>query len=871
MRRTNSPNEAPRALRAYADLVVRRPGAVLLSLLALFALALWGTSRLTINSNQLDLISQDLPEVVGVKRVIDMVGGSGFLMLTLRGDDEPTLKKNADALAEMLRADTANVRTVAYKMPVEFVQNNMVLFVKTEDLQEGRSRIMGYLRDQVQRASPFRVTLVEREPVKLELDDLVAKYSSMGKKSIVDDYYVSPDKKMLMMLIKPMWDTNEIGKTKAFIDTVNARLAGWKAQHGVELVEDYERMGDSKTVAYGWTGSYKTSVDDSYEMERSLGPVGAIAFAAIFVITILFFRRWAPTLIVASGTVVGTVMTLGFTYATIGQLNMVTSILGAILMGFGIDYGIHFIFRTRLELGHGKPYDVAIRDALLNAGRPAAVSAVVTAGSFFVLMISEFRGFSQFGFLSGAGTLIIALVLFSWSPAILVLLGRRNAALPARLVGTMTPPAERAASGREVRIPRPGLVLGAATLVVAGVCAFAVPWKSGEPPAGAEPSLLERLQYGVRFNYNTRALMPDRMDSVRLQDEINTRFAISSDPVAVYTPTLEAAREVYEELTDPANKHKYDAIDQVVSVYTFVPPQETAKANRAVLDAWQAELSEIPVESLPPELQERAAAGFKMLDAKPFDVHGVPAIYASQFRELPTAKPENRGYLTFIYPGVDMWNGKTLLKFADQVRDIPTKSGAVYHAAGSAPIYAKLARIVLADGLKTVLLAALWILVMHYLDFRDVKLAAASVIPLGVGLVMMLGIMSMVNVRLNFMNIIILPILLGFGVSHGLYLLHRFLEGTSPLVALRSVGAAVASSTLTAVAGFAALLAASHQGLRSIGMVATIGLLTTLVISFTVLAAVLQLMHDARVKAAAAPAAAPAEGAPASSSDAQAA
>ena len=51
-------------------------------------------------------------------------------------------------------------------------------------------------------------------------------------------------------------------------------------------------------------------------------------------------------------------------------------------------------------------------------------------------------------------------------------------------------------------------------------------------------------------------------------------------------------------------------------------------------------------------------------------------------------------------------------------------------------------------------------------------------------------------------------------------MLHRFLEGTSPVVALRSVGAAVASSTLTAIAGFASLFAASHNGLKSMGLVA---------------------------------------------------
>jgi predicted RND superfamily exporter protein len=46
------------------------------------------------------------------------------------------------------------------------------------------------------------------------------------------------------------------------------------------------------------------------------------------------------------------------------------------------------------------------------------------------------------------------------------------------------------------------------------------------------------------------------------------------------------------------------------------------------------------------------------------------------------------------------------------------------------------------------------------------------------------------------------------------------------------------------VSGFASLLAASHNGLRSMGLVACIGLITTLVVSFTVLAAVMQVMWD---------------------------
>ncbi|ATB28818.1 efflux RND transporter permease subunit [Melittangium boletus] len=855
---SNPTHKPPRFALAYANLMVRRPGLVLLVILALFGVCLWGTTKLTINSNQLDLISQDLPEVIEVKRVIDMVGGSGHLMLALRGDDEATLKKVADNLGAQLQTDTKNVRSVTWKLPVEFIQQNMALFIKTEDLAEGKRRIMAWLKDQLRRNNPFFIEIQKTEPVKLEMDDLINKYSSVGKKSIRDDYNISNDKKMVLMLIKPMWDSNQIGQTKEYIDQLRQKLAaypGTPGAEGVKLVEDYDLMGDKKTVAYGFTGSYKTSVDDSYAIEESLQPVTLLALGAIFLITILAFRKWVPTIIVVTGTVIGTIITMGFTYVTVGELNMITSILGGLLMGFGIDYGIHFVFRTRLELGSGKPYDEAIRDAVVNAGRPALVAAVVTSGSFFVLMRSEFRGFSQFGFLSGVGTFIIGVLLFAWSPALLALIGRVNPEWPRKLIGEMKPPPVRNATGQEVRVPKPGLVLAIGTIVVTLLCLCCIHWTDTDIPTDRPATLAERIKGGIRFNYNSRALIPEGQPSVKLQDEIGKRFNISSDPIAVYSKTLEEARAIYDELT--LNAKKYPTIDQVVSIYTFVPPPETAAANEKILKEWKEELVDVDVEALPPEAQEKAGLFMKMLEARPFDVHGVPENYAAQFIHLPETKPENHGYLTFIYPAVDLWDGKKMLDFADQTSAIHTpevkdSTGKVIapeqdrRAAGAAPLFARLARIVLSDGQWAVVLVTIWILFMHFLDFRSVTLALASVIPLTVGLAMMLGIMTLADLHLNFMNIIILPILLGFGVSHGLYLLHRYLEGTSPMVALRSVGAAVATSTLTTASGFAALLVASHNGLKSMGMVACIGLITTLVVSFTVLAAVMQVLWDRR-------------------------
>ncbi|MBM4377875.1 MAG: MMPL family transporter [Deltaproteobacteria bacterium] len=844
-----------RAATAYANAIVRNPLAVLLMVLAIFGSSLWMTSRLTINSNQLELIDQNLPEVQEVKRVIDMVGGAGHLLMGLRSDDEATLKKVADDLAAQMKADSANVRTLTYKIPVDFVQKNMVLFIRTEDLLEGKRRIMEWYADARKRANPFFIEFKKTEPVKLELQDLVDRYSSVGKKSIKDDFYISNDRKMVLLIVKPMWDSNKLDLTARYLQKLQADLAAYSANnpHGVTLVERYREkpgaplVGSGKEITYGFTGGYKTSVDDRDAIEKSLPTVTSIAFVAVAALILLFFRKVVPVLIVKLGIVLGTVIMYGFAYLTLHELNMVTSILGAVMLGVGIDFGIHFTYRTRLELGQGRPYDEAIRQAIINAGRPAFVSAIVVGGSFFVMMVSSFKGFSHFGWLAGWGTLITGLVAFMWTPAALMLLGNWRPHLVEKLVGRMQLQTHDA-SGAEPRFPAPKLTLAISTVVMVVVSAFALPWTQEERPK--DPTLWERLRTGITFNYNTRALVPEDHSSIVMQDEIGERFKMSADPIAYYTRTREEAKLLWDEMAaGPTGnpRPKYGAVDQVVSLYTFVPPPDRAGPNAKVLAQWKAELDEMGFDpkALPPEYQDKAQLFLDILGVQPFGVDGVPDIYAKQFTHLPSTRPENHGWLTFVYPAVDLWDGKKMLEFVEQTKVI-TIGERTFRAAGQPILYGTLAKIVLADGQLMVLVTALWILGMHWLDFRKPVLALASVIPLGVGLVMTLGFYNLVGGRLNFMNLIVLPILLGAGVSHGLYLLHRFLEGTSPVVALRSVGAAVAASTLTTVAGFAALIAAEHKGLKSIGVLSVIGLIATLLVSFTVLAAVLQLMHDAR-------------------------
>jgi hypothetical protein len=348
----------------------------------------------------------------------------------------------------------------------------------------------------------------------------------------------------------------------------------------------------------------------------------------------------------------------------------------------------------------------------------------------------------------------------------------------------------------------------------------------------------------VRFEYNTRALMVENQPSVLLQDEINRRFQISADPVAVYTPDLAEAGKVHRLLT--GHRERFTTVDQLASLHSFVPPADQQRRNAAILKEWREELSQIDRAMIPPEYEKQWDEAQRYLRVEPFDLSGVPELYRRIFVHLPGTPPEHHGVLTFIYPVVDLWDGKQMLRFADEVETLRTHDGREYHAAGLPILFAKLARIVLWDAKQTVALTAVLLLGILLVDLRSLRSTLVALVPLVIGMATMFGAMALLGLDLNFMNVVVLPIVLGYGVSHGVYLVHRFNEGTSPRRALRSVGGAVACSTLTTLCGWAALLAAGHRGLRSMGMLACVGMSTTLLVSFTLMPALLQLMHDRR-------------------------
>ena len=97
------------------------------------------------------------------------------------------------------------------------------------------------------------------------------------------------------------------------------------------------------------------------------------------------------------------------------QLNMVTSTVGAISIGIGIDYAIHFTMRFREDIQLG----VERRQALINSGQTTGVallgSAVSSAIGFAIMAFAPMPLFATFGILTAV------MIIFAAAASLLVL------------------------------------------------------------------------------------------------------------------------------------------------------------------------------------------------------------------------------------------------------------------------------------------------------------------------------------------------------------------------------------------------------------------------------------------------------------------
>jgi uncharacterized protein len=150
----------------------------------------------------------------------------------------------------------------------------------------------------------------------------------------------------------------------------------------------------------------------------------------------------------------------------LGPLTEVGQIVPILLIGLGVDYGIHLTSRYRDEVGLGRTVDGAMGRAIGTVGIALVLATVTTAIGFLTNVINPIPALRDFGILAAVGITVAFLLMCSFVPALRVVLDRRAEAagrLPAEGMGAtrerLLPKLVARTSVLAEKLPVPTLVL----------------------------------------------------------------------------------------------------------------------------------------------------------------------------------------------------------------------------------------------------------------------------------------------------------------------------------------------------------------------------------------------------------------------------
>ena len=802
-----------RILLRLAAWQLRSPWTVLLIGLVLTIIGAELARGLELRTRFDQLLPDDQPSVLELKRLSERTAGSSSIFVVLEGGDRDSLRALGAKLLPPLRAIGAPWVVSAedgVQVARDFLLPRSGLFASADDLRKLNQELDSQRKKAVGKALSLGLEDDEEEQKAPSFAELKEKF--LGGKSATleaakdrypDGYFQAKDGKTLVVLVRTGITTGELERSREALAKVK------------EVTEKTLPGVQAQGVQIGYAGDLVTGLYEYGAVLDDLVHVGTIGVVAILGVIFIYYRRFRVLVPMAVTMLAGLTFTFGLTRLVIGHLNVITGFLVSIIAGNGINFGILYVARFLEERRRGSDLESAIKQAHLATWVGTLTAALAAAAAYGSLAVTQFHGFKHFAFIGTSGMLLCWTATYFLAPAVLILQDRRWPIHGTGAVGRnwfqrwrqRTSAYERPFVFLVSRAPRAMAILSL-VLAAAGAVGFAL-WLRADPVDYDMRHMQNDLGGGKEL-YRVAARAADVLGN----NTESGMVVLANTPEEV--PELKQALEDRRDAAPPELR----PFEGVHALQDFVPADQAVKiplleeirrkivkARRqgGVSDADWKEMREL----LPPE------------NLKPYSLADLPEDLARPFSEVDGT----RGRLVFITPtnGKDDNDLHYLLHYADSFRLTKLPNGDVIRGSGRAVIFADILDAVLADIPKAAAVSLSLTVLTVFLAFGRGKAALEVVGSLAVGLLWLMLLLYLGRIKINFFNFVALPITFGIGVDYAVNVMQRVLNGGGVIPAMRSTGGAVVLNSLTTTLGYLALLGSVNQAVRSLGVIAVLG------------------------------------------------
>lgn len=848
-------------LRAILDAPLR--AILLIGLVA--ALAGWYATDLRVDTDLANLLPEGHPSVVALNELKETVGGETPLQVAIKSPDFDQNVTFADDFIEQVSQlkDPRNgqnlISRVDFRRDTKVLENNFLYVATENELQKLLDMLDEEIQQAKEEANPFFIDFgdeLDDSPDESpqdnqspdnrssdqveELEDFQELYDQL----IPSEYPTNEDSTLLLLELYPTVSKSDLNGLETLfisVDTLieqflsNPDYATLEVQSGGRLKR---HLNELESVTSDVIRSFASGIsavivlvmlyffNKTLSARRRSGLVGKSAGTRSFSVLIQLLRSPVAVLIIGGPLVLSLLMTFGLAHLFLETLNTMTAVLFVILFGLGIDYGIHFYARYIELRSTGTLTKEAIIQTFSTTGGAITASALTTAFALFILIIADFRGFSEFGLISGIGILFALLMMMFFLPAFLVVFERLGWVFTTSSLADDRVGQQRTIT-RSDRLGRPSWV-AMSTLVAGTLIAVIVLFQSSN----------------LRFEYDFGTLEPEFPEYRAFRtfasgvDEDRRRnpayiMASSHDDVFAIVDSLRSRRQANPE----------SMIGDVEALSERFPHNEAAEKRKLSL------IGEVRQRLQDPFLRDRQDDNLDLLR------QGSQTTEALQDDELPDflktrfmTQEGELGKFVIVYPASSIADGRKSIAFKDEIGEVALSEGRTYYAASTSIVAAQMLDLMREESPKMVIATFILVFIFMSISLRSPLWATIAALPLLVGLLFLFGWMLLFDIQFNFYNLVVLPAILGIGCDNGIHVVSRYREeGRGSLRwVLRSTGQHITIGSFTTMMGFGGLLFTLHPGLQSIGILAFLGVGMALFVALTYLPALLSVLESQR-------------------------
>lgn len=842
-------------IRFYMERIIAR-FYVPITLLSLVvsALAIWVIATTwNINSDFKALLPETAPAALAMTEVADRVGSGSALFVVIDSPSQEANLKFAEVYSKALR-ELPSVALAHYHNDKEFFEKHQLLYMDASDIKTLRERIEKSIHDKKKESNPLFVSLRKKKDdgVFVDTSDIEQKYSNQVQDEY-KEYLISDDGYSLTIIVRFVESSTDLVATNTLLDRVRALSAELNPQsYHPEMVVELGGGLVNRQKEY-------TSIVDDIITSAIFTVVG------LFTIIALYFRRLRAVALVMGPLIMGIVWTLATAFVIYGELTTITVFIFAILLGLGIDFAIHLLAGYDHERLNGhEPVDALIH-CFMGTGKATVLGGLTTFATFFVLSFAQFKGLAQFGTVASMGIVYALIGMLMVMPAMLLTMQRVKPYLP-KAPGKDAPFWDRHVNNAMVeKWSRPALIFA---LLFSAFSIFEfhnVRFEENFRKIGViEPVWIDRdleqreadlkalerqAQQTARAVFVSarsvrESLAPDTFVMDREQKSVGSKYNSAVSGKQSSTPTImlfddaKSTQQVYSVMKKMHDEGELKTVRSVASIFAFLPGTPEQQEERMVeIRALKEVLDREGTTFLNDEQKKTVEDLQHKLDVSPVTLQDLPDWTKRLFREVgAAAKPAAEGeefayeYLIYINEAIDQMRGDEARKFLGEVAEVAEITGEDLRIGSQSYIYVAMLDEIKTDGVKMLGIALIVVVLILGIGFGGPLRGLISMIPLIIGTFWMFGMMGWFGIKLDFFNVVIVPVVIGIGVDDGVHFYQRYLDkgrGSEGIV-FRQIGSAIVMTSITSMIGFGGLATTNYAGLQSIGYVAMTGITCTL-------------------------------------------